>query len=253
MALELVRKFRNLAEVEENRVFIVKDHACLPLVINHLHNSDTEVVVTALECINFLSMSSDNRSAMKKEPNLVQIVTSLKTHKSQNISKLATSILDNLQLVKSIRSSPRTPLSDRSNASTPSTGGSNKKVPHAVTIYFSDLHNEESRKVLSQALLDIKGVISFLIDMYSQKAVIRTLLPASSLLQSVVDLTGMKASLKQFASKENIPDYLPDSDEEDDAFDNSRSITKTKLPPNEDEKQNTWGWGIGRIAKALWG
>ena len=189
---------------------------------------------------------------MKNEPNLVQLVTSLKTHKSQNISSLATSILDNLQLVKSFRSSPKTPLSDRSNASTPSTGGSNKKVPHAVTIYFSDLNTEESRKVLSQALLDIKGVISFLIDMYSQKAVIRTLLPASGLLQSVVDLTGMKASLKQMASKENIPDYLPDSDEEDDAFDNSRSITKTNIT-NEEEKQNSWGWGIGRIAKALWG
>ena len=78
---------------------------------------------------------------MKNEANLLHIVTSLKTHKSLNVSKLATAVVDNLQLTKSNRS-PKTPLSDRSNASTPSTGGSNKKVPHAVTIYFSDLNCE---------------------------------------------------------------------------------------------------------------
>ena len=64
MALELVRKFRNLAEVEENRQFIVKDNGCLPLVVNNLHHMDIEVVQTALECIHFLSMSVENRTSV---------------------------------------------------------------------------------------------------------------------------------------------------------------------------------------------
>lgn len=61
MALNLVKKFRDLAEVEENRPVIARDNGCLPLLLSHINSSDSEIVIVALEGINFLSMCPDNR------------------------------------------------------------------------------------------------------------------------------------------------------------------------------------------------
>ena len=115
-----------------------------------------------------------------------------------------------------------------------------------------------NRKELESALLQVKGVISFLIDLYSQKAVIRTRSSAEALIQAINSI-GMQASLRKTdvsssRSKENEaePDYLDDVEEE--VKDNSKvlSVVETKEAPKENASNNG-GWGWNRIAKALWG
>mgnify|MGYP005997257815 CR=1 FL=1 len=61
MALNLVKKFRDLAAVEANRPAIVRDQGCLPLLLSHISSSDSDIVIVALEGINFLSMCPENR------------------------------------------------------------------------------------------------------------------------------------------------------------------------------------------------
>lgn len=61
MALNLVKKFRDLAEVEANRATIARDQGCLPLLLSQLSSSESDIVFVALEAINFLSMCPENR------------------------------------------------------------------------------------------------------------------------------------------------------------------------------------------------
>ena len=120
-----------------------------------------------------------------------------------------------------------------------------------------------NRKELESALLQVKGVISFLIDLYSQKAVIRTRTTAEALIQAISTI-GMEASLRSFKAtpsqaKENVsePDYLDDA--EDEVKDNSKvlSTVEQKEAPknnaNNNNNNNGGGWGWNRLAKALWG
>lgn len=71
MALALVTQLRDLAAVEENRYFIVRDQGCLPALVPHLNSSESEVVRVALEALHFLSLYPGNRSMVQPPPPLV--------------------------------------------------------------------------------------------------------------------------------------------------------------------------------------
>jgi hypothetical protein len=185
-------------------------------------------------------------------------LSALKLHTNERISRLAHIVCTHIQTGEKRTTSALTPLKT-SNTNTPSgntSGGSAKKQPQTVTLYISCLSNENQRKILSEALLQIKGVISFLIDIRTQKAVVRTLTTTSQLLEAVKASTGMCASLNFAAlqnpqGKENIPDYLSDSDDEE--IDPRNSLARRPIEQPEAAQDTNWGWGFGRIAKALWG
>mmetsp|Transcript_131210 Transcript_131210/g.195534 ORF Transcript_131210/g.195534 Transcript_131210/m.195534 type:complete len:266 (-) Transcript_131210:34-831(-) len=265
MALNLVTKFRDLAAVEGNRAVIVRDQGCLPLLLSHVSSSDSEIVVVALEGINFLSMCPENRPLMRKERGLTSLIQILKTHSRPEIAKLAKSIitqLDNSNQENESRSAntPSQHSCYNSNASTPSSTGQAKKRARTVTLYATGLSTEIQRKVLSDALLNVKGVISFLIDMHAQKVVIRTLTTPNFLVETLIETTQLNISLKPPVAasipSSSFPSYLPDSDdEEEEPLPGYGTITKKPIPGAEQEDQSSWGggWGLGRIAKALWG
>lgn len=77
MALSLVKKFRDLAEVEANRPVIVRDQGCLPLLLSHISSSDSDIVIVALEGIHFLSMCPENRPLVSGLPRAITRVRSL--------------------------------------------------------------------------------------------------------------------------------------------------------------------------------
>lgn len=64
MALEIVKQMRDLAALEENRSYIVKDQGCLPILVSHLTNENEEVQYVALEAIYYLSMCQTNRETV---------------------------------------------------------------------------------------------------------------------------------------------------------------------------------------------
>lgn len=209
---------------------------------------------------------------MKQERSLLSYVQILQTHARSDIQNLSKSIITNLESstssVKSTetrrtpKSTTGTPLQECSNNTTPSTGGNNssKKRARTVTIYVSDLVNETQRKALSEALLKVKGVISFLIDLYAQKVVVRTLTSSSFLVTNLQETTEMNISLKPHTVNKTkkirqTPEYLADSDDEDEnSTSNNCALAKKRTAEDIDDQQQAWGgWGFGRIAKALWG
>lgn len=206
---------------------------------------------------------------MRNERGLLSLVQMLRTHTRPEISELARSIVSHLDVSNQENVTPksntpnnsRTPLSNCSNASTPSsTGGSKRpsvgKRARTVTLYLPELSNEAQRKVISEALLNIKGVISFLIDTYAQKVVVRTSTGAEALAAELEAAACMEVSLKARAvpAQTKAPEYLQDSDDEENFPHAYGALTKKRMPGDEEEQANAWGgWGFGRIAKALWG
>jgi hypothetical protein len=122
------------------------------------------------------------------------------------------------------------------------------------------LTNDVNRKELESALLQVKGVISFLIDLYSQKAVIRCRCSTDMLIKAVNGI-GMEASLTkkviQCSDENDVePDYL-DDEEEVETVDKSKALSFVETTKENNRgnnaANNNGGWGWGRIAKALWG
>lgn len=200
---------------------------------------------------------------MRNQRGLLSLVEVLKSHKKEEIANLSRSILAKLDNSNQENETPNpnvdTPT-QVSNCSTPSSSGagrSGKRKPKTVTIYVVGLTNEDARKQLSQALLKIKGVISFLIDLYAQKAVVRTMTTPNTLIQQLEISTQMKISLQPIQAvvapkTEFDPDYLPDSDDEEEPIQSHNALARQKTDDEPAQAQN-WGWGFGRIAKALWG
>ena len=189
-----------------------------------------------------------------------------------------------------ISSSSSQPRSSDSRSGSGVSGGRLGQA-RTVTLYVAGLTNEEARKKVELALLKVKGVVSFLIDLYGQKVVIRSLVTADVLQQAMVQ-TGMKCSTRQIpkpspesqkksaAAAEDSEDDEDDDDEEEDDEDEDDEEGEDEpdyLDEPEEEEAKTQeankyaivteeyaarkaeenvpaggGW-FGRISKALWG
>jgi hypothetical protein len=207
---------------------------------------------------------------MAKEAGLVKMVRNHLNHSDEAVKQKAMATYINLQGY--IKQAPNTPQGQsqaqtrgltKQKTNTPSEGAKkpNRKMANAktITLYISGMTNDNHRKQLETALLRVRGVVSFLIDLYAQKAVIRTLVSAETLVRAIRDTTGMTASQRKHSpdasgtpepDKENdAPGYL------DDSTDDLQEHSKTALAKQDDKNdpQQAWGWGLGRISKALWG
>eukprot|EP01095_Lingulamoeba_sp_RSL-Kostka_P010186 TRINITY_DN3623_c0_g1_i1.p1 TRINITY_DN3623_c0_g1~~TRINITY_DN3623_c0_g1_i1.p1 ORF type:complete len:313 (+),score=101.82 TRINITY_DN3623_c0_g1_i1:64-1002(+) len=312
MALELVEQLRDLAKVQANREFIVKDHGCLPGLVSNLKNDNKQVVYTALEALYYLSKEEANKKAMSEELELMTSICKLMKHKEEKINKIALSTYINIQsyskqnifsvfnpnlcLFKNQNnnktqqqttmindenshqinnqnnnnSSIKTPLREQNvNIQTPNSSNNNSSTKRNkyssgpikrfatasnITIYISELKNEEIRKRIESILLRIKGVISFLIDLSKAKVVVRSFISPDKIV-AVLDRKGFQASLHKFSEeedKENTdePDYLDESDDEEE---DRTALVSTKEPAEEKEEPSWFGgWG-GKLSRALWG
>jgi hypothetical protein len=127
------------------------------------------------------------------------------------------------------------------------------------------LSTEPKRKEVESVLLRKKGVISFLIDLFSQKITIRSTLTLEGLIAHINANCSMVASAKELQDvhdKENIShDYLDEEDApkakaeaKEGWFGWSGSASQTKstsiMVNNSSTEQNGW---FGRISRSLWG
>jgi len=83
-------------------------------------------------------------------------------------------------------------------ASGSSSGGTRRlNQARTVTLFVKGLTTEERRMEIESALLRVKGVISFLIDLGQQKVTIRSLTEADVLVNAIRGTTGLRVSTKE--------------------------------------------------------
>jgi hypothetical protein len=141
---------------------------------------------------------------------------------------------------------------------------------HTYTLFVSGLKDEKSKKTISDCLLTIKGVVSFIIDLLEQKVVVRTITPVDTIIQAIFCNTGMRASIKehwncrstddcQEDNKENYPDYLPEVKRDPRQQQNSNNrgwfglgaiISFSDAKKEQKQKENSSGW-LSKLGKAL--
>jgi len=261
MALKVVPRLKDLAANEANREVICKDKKCLPGLVTFLANEDEEVRTGALDVLLLLSMSHANREIISQEPGLMKALEKVTQSASQKMKNLAFSIQNNIQATATPKRNQTSPLAQRNRNIANNTNATEKKTrAQTYTLYFSGLTSEKDRTSVEQTLVRIKGVVSFLIDLFNQKAVVRSLTNAETLVETIIKETGFCTSLTPFevvpdetVVATEMPGYLEEEEEEEMEENGPQSLAVRKSPTKDTENNATWGWGLGRIGKALWG
>jgi len=114
------------------------------------------------------------------------------------------------------------------------------------TLYVKGLNSEDRKSLLETALLTVRGIVSFLIDIYNQKVTIRSLTSLEEIVRAISS-TGMTASLEDKENVLQFPYSYPSQ---------FRGYTTWGITPfgtsfpKKTEKDEGW---FGKISKAIWG
>jgi len=222
---KVAESLRNLAKSPENRSRIISDHTCVQCIVNCLENSDVEVVMLALEALHLLSQRIEDRPRLA---GIIGLVSSVKavmlSHAADpQCKKMASNVYVNLQSHLEGVNTSSTFGKDVTNL--PSTAGNGLSFfssqassclskSETITFYITSLNSEEVRADIESKLLKIKGVVSFLLDIRSHRATIRSLISAKELHNAMKQNGILNAHLAQEGvesiGKENAPQYLAD-------------------------------------------
>ncbi|NP_001316212.1 armadillo repeat containing 1, like [Ictalurus punctatus] len=248
-AMSVVTQLRDLASEPQNREAIAKDQGCLPGLVLFLDHKDPQVVFATLQTLRYLAESSQNIVSMKNE---LGMMVSLETL-MENCG-LSTDITDLAKEVYEILSAPartetlRTPVQPmRRNKPQFFINSSNKKAK-TVTLHIQGLDGTDQRGVCEEALLKVKGVISFTFQMAMKRCTVRVRADLSTeSLASAIAATKV-LSAQQVVKNEHgeevfiplstadthieenhhLPDYLPEDESPEKQTDRAVSRTAAK-------------------------
>lgn len=250
-ALTVVNQLRDLAADPLNRRAIVEDQGCLPGLILFLDHPNPQVVYSALLAVRYLAECRANREKMKSE---LGMMLSLQNVMQKGTSPGETKLLAS-EIYEILQSAGKE--AEQAEASAASCRrkaqfflGSNNKRAKTVVLHIDGLDDSSRRGLCEEALLKIRGVISFTFQMAVKRCVvrIRSDLKAEALGTAINSTKVMKAQqvvkteeggerivpFQEDAAvvvEENtdIPDYLPEdespSQEQDKAVTRVGSIT----------------------------
>ncbi|XP_016521876.1 armadillo repeat-containing protein 1-like isoform X1 [Poecilia formosa] len=186
--LAVVTQLRDLAADPMNRRAIVQDHGCLPGLILFLDHPDPQVVYCALLAVRYLAECRANREKLKTELGMMLSLQNIvqKSTTPGETKLLASEIYQLLQAV---------PGADEPQAVGPARGGARRKAQfflgssnkraktvilqiHGLDDPGSDLLSgsdplQGRRSLCEEALLKIRGVISFTFQMAVKRCVVR--------------------------------------------------------------------------------
>ncbi|KPP73710.1 armadillo repeat-containing protein 1-like, partial [Scleropages formosus] len=216
-ALVVVKQLRDLAADPLNRRAIVQDQGCLPGLILFLDHSNPQVVYSALLAVRYLAECRANREKMKSE---LGMMLSL-----QNV------IYEILQASGGADEQVDEGVTCRRKAQF-FLGSSNKRAK-TVVLHIDGLDDSSRRSLCEEALLKIRGVISFTFQMAVKRCIvrIRSDLKAEALGSAIASTKVMKAQqvIKNEDGDEvmvpfpedgpavveqntDLPDYLPEEE-----------------------------------------
>ncbi|KAF2985113.1 hypothetical protein EK904_007427 [Melospiza melodia maxima] len=250
-ALSVVNQLRDLAADPLNRRAIVQDQGCLPGLILFLDHPNPQVVHSALLALRYLAECRVNREKMKSElgmmlslQNVIQNpFFSFRTTTPGETKLLASEVYDILQSSNMSDMDSVNEMNYRRRKAQFFLGSTNKRaktvVLHIDGLDDSEYHAEygskpyqSRRNLCEEALLKIKGVISFTFQMAVQRCVvrIRSDLKAEALATAIASTKVMKAQqvVKSESGEEmlvpfqdtpveveqntDLPEYLPEDE-----------------------------------------
>ncbi|XP_041658999.1 armadillo repeat-containing protein 1-like [Cheilinus undulatus] len=233
-ALAVVNQLRDLAADPMNRRAIVQDQGCLPGLILFLDNPNPQVVYSALLAIRYLAECRANREKLKGELGMMLSLQNVvqKSTTPGETKLLASEIYELLQASSSADTEQaEEPVSSRRKAQF-FLGSSNKRAK-TVILHIDGLDDSSRRSLCEEALLKIRGVISFTFQMAVKRCIvrIRSDLKAEALASAIASTQVMTAQqvVKGESGDEvlipfkedgsvvveqnvNLPDYLPEDE-----------------------------------------
>ncbi|KAL6050123.1 hypothetical protein QOT17_020038 [Balamuthia mandrillaris] len=121
------------------------------------------------------------------------------------------------------------------------------------TLHIKGLNSETRKELLEKTLVQVQGVISFLIDVYSKRAIIRTMTSVEVILAAIRN-TGMVPSLGEEEKEVSSPQYLRKEDVLNRrAHSKFGSIVQHGAHFGSDkayQQENSW---FNRVSRAIWG
>uniref|UniRef100_A0A3P9MEF1 Armadillo repeat-containing protein 1 n=1 Tax=Oryzias latipes TaxID=8090 RepID=A0A3P9MEF1_ORYLA len=233
-ALAVVNQLRDLAADPMNRQAIVQDQGCLPGLILFLDHPNPQVVYSALLAIRYLAECRANREKLRGELGMMLSLQNImqKSTTPGETKLLASEIYELLQAASATDSEPAgAAVSSRRKAQF-FLGSSNKRAK-TVVLQIDGLDDSSRRSLCEEALLKIRGVISFTFQMAVKRCIvrIRSDLKAEALGSAIASTQVMKAQqvvktengdevLVPFAEdgsvaverNEDLPEYLPEDE-----------------------------------------
>ncbi|XP_003967986.1 armadillo repeat-containing protein 1 [Takifugu rubripes] len=252
-ALTVVNQLRDLAADPLNRRAIVEDQGCLPGLILFLDHPNPQVVYSALLAVRYLAECRANREKMKSE---LGMMLSLQNVIQKNTSPgetklLASEIYEILQAAGNEEAERAEGEASSCKRKAHFFLGSSNKRAKTVVLHIDGLDDPTRRSLCEEALLKIRGVISFTFQMAVKRCVvrIRSDLKADALGTAINSTKVMTAqqvvrtddgqelmvpfqedSAAVVEENTDIPDYLPEeespSQEQDKAVTRIGSVTE---------------------------
>jgi len=220
---------RSLVEIPEHRPQVAK--SCLPALVKLMQSTEEEEpLFIAVEVLSLLSKSKGALPLLCQEDGLLECVKKQVRSSSERTKTLAVNLYVTLQSEEKKQQSGGSTYNANFENQKKSTAGnigffseqvsSQLQKAKTVILYIKGLTSEDTRSQVETALVSVKGVISFMIDLYGQKATIRTMTTMEVIIKAIRDQTGLIAlppnSVEKLEDKENSePDYLPEPTEED--------------------------------------
>jgi len=261
-AINVVQQLYTLSQNPDHREQIARDQGCLPALVMFLsgNDSDEELINLCLQTLLLLASNENNRGLIQKEPCMISTLKKL-----VDISQYKSSINQILNLVDpsssdnnnnntttttttnapgtpnvnkkattfSMLIGEKLPIKDSSVVKQPVNTNANRATAisnldiKTLVFHVKGMNNESIKKQVEDALLKTKGVISFMIDLHTYQATIRTSLSSDEIKLVIRNNVGLSASLIVDGQEEveSTPDYLPEPNN-----------------PNS-QTRKTWGWG----------
>ncbi|KAJ1192281.1 hypothetical protein NDU88_001592 [Pleurodeles waltl] len=232
-ALAVVNQLRDLASDPLNRRAIVQDQGCLPGLILFLDHPNPQVVYSALLALRYLAECRSNREKMKSELGMMLSLQNViqKSTSPGDTKFLANEVFELLQSSNSSDYDNASEINSRRRKAQFFLGTTNKRAK-TVVLHIDGLDDTSRRSLCEDALLKIKGVISFTFQMAIQRCVvrIRSDLKAEALATAIASTKVMKAQqvVKGDSGEEmlvpfqdtpveveqntDLPDYLPEDE-----------------------------------------
>ena len=265
MALALVTRLQALATDSTNLHVLAEHPTYLPCLVTMLTNEDPQVVKLSIETLFLISKSEEDRPTLANHPGLMPAIQQKLLSPNLETKRYALSIYGTLQQ----HFISGAPAATSGTASAAAAASSELKEASSTpresvetmsyTIIINDSLDEDDRQILEDAVLQLKGVVSMFLDIYSRKCVVRTSSRPEPILAAIC-ACGVSARLTTTASiavdKENSATPAPAGEQKawfgwGAGTPNAGAIVKQGETPLDPNGQGS-GW-FGRIARSLWG
>jgi len=277
--LAVVQHIYSLASNPDNRESIVQDQGVLPGLVLFLDSDDTQVVRLVLKTLQLLCEYAPNRKAVAMEMGmLVSLKKLLQGQKfpfEREIRKRANALYCVLTRSNAPPQSPASSSSSQKPAASqkihqaPATsqkffiGGANKRAK-TIILQIEGLE-EQNKKLCEEAILKVRGVVSFTFNLPKKRCIVRVMdsVSAKSLCQTISDTKVLSAEQvvknksgeevvlsfgrqpsipdEERTDAEDMPDYLP----EDDPVEESNMAVGR--PGDKDSGSSGWFSGVSNF------